>query len=109
MFEQMEESVDRCWAYNKSGQRCELVAGHDRDHSVIISWTNEDVWVPGSTIEVTLQEYGVPRITTPMTEHLVDVPKPSGKCVICSHRMHKGMCTGMDGEFSCDCANGVEE
>jgi hypothetical protein len=111
MFEQMEESVDRCWAFNKAGQRCEMVAGHDRDHSVIIAWGPDECWTPGDTIEVTLKEYGAPRFPTreEMTEHLVDVPKPSGKCVICSHRMHAGPCTAMDGEFDCDCAAGIEE
>ena len=98
-----------CFAYNRDGLRCDSVAGHDGPHTLTIEWTDEECWVPGETIEVTLKEYGVPRITTPLTEHLVEVPKSSGKCVICSHRMHNGACTAMDGEFDCDCANGVEE
>ena len=101
---------DRCFAYSKTGQRCEGYAGHDGLHFVNYSWTNEECWTPGAPIDVTLTEYGSPRLTTPLTlvENLVEIPKASGKCVICDHPMHTGTCTRMDGEFDCDCANGVE-
>jgi hypothetical protein len=105
MFEQMEEATDRCWAYNQSGQRCEMIAGHDRDHNVVIAWTNDECWVPGTEFTPTFAP------TPPgEVEHLVRVPKASGKCVICSHRMHDGPCGADDSDgFECDCANGVEE
>lgn len=104
------EYLIRCYAYNKAGQRCEQLAGHDGDHALVTSWTDDECWVPGQPMEVTLKEYGVPRITTPLVEHLVDIPKPSGKCVICGHKMHDRMCGAPDADgFDCNCSAGVEE
>lgn len=105
MYEQMDEATDRCWAFNKAGQRCEMIAGHERDHNVVISWGPDECWTPNPTqtrTEVVINETTV--------EHLVAVPKSSGKCVICSHRMHSRLCGQPTGDgFECDCASGVEE
>lgn len=100
MFEQMEESADRCYAYNKAGQRCEMIAGHDRDHSVIIAWGPDECWTPdrgngGVTTAI---------ITGPAAERVIAA---NAACVICDHPMHKGTCRVSEGEFDCDCAEGV--
>lgn len=99
------EYLVRCFAYSKAGQRCEQLAGHDGNHAIVSEWADEDCWDPSmALVPPTVVHIGREQ----MTEHLVDVPKPSGKCVICEHRMHEGVCTAQDGEFDCDCANGVE-
>jgi hypothetical protein len=75
-------------------------------HEISQTWSDDECYVPGMTVVApTIVRIG----QAAMTEHLVAVPKPSGKCVICSHKMHAGPCTAMDGEFDCDCAAGIEE
>ena len=44
----MDEN-DRCFAYNKTGQRCEGYAGHDGTHFINLAWSNDECWVPGAT------------------------------------------------------------
>lgn len=105
MFEQMEESADRCWAYNKSGQRCEMIAGHDRDHNVVIAWTNDECWVPGTEFT---------RIITAATPDPQPVDEPvyvgSGMCGICEHPHHPdGPCGADDDGFPCDCRTSIED
>lgn len=98
MFEQMEESVDRCWAFNKAGQRCEMVAGHDRDHSVIIAWGPDECWTP---IDPT------PSPQPPAPQPRPEIIKPS-VCVMCDHPDHRGKCGRKSGDgFECDCAEGI--
>ena len=99
-----EVVIVKCFAFNQNGMRCMQQAGHDGNHAIVSEWTDEESWTPDrGTGGVTTAT-----ITGPVVEHLVSIPAPSGKCVICDHKMHDGMCTGMDGEFPCDCANGVE-
>lgn len=109
MFEQMEESVDRCWAYNKSGQRCELVAGHDRDHSVIIAWGSDECWTPGTEFIIPMASRAT--VEDNPIEHLTPGPPPgSGRCGICEHPHHPdGTCGADDGGFECDCSHSVED
>ena len=97
--------IQKCWAYNGDALRCMQAAGHDGPHAHAIEWTDEECWAP-ETFERQAPQPAASNEA--MVEHLVSIPKPSGKCVICDHKMHDGMCTGMDGEFPCDCANGVE-
>lgn len=98
-----DEPLRECYAFNKNGQRCSHPAGHRGEHAVIITWGDDECWTPGGPTLFTA-------IAEPVIEHLVDIPKPSGKCVICDHPMHTGICGRPDGDdFECDCANGVEE
>lgn len=103
MPDQMNEDTDRCYAYNMDGQRCELIAGHDDLHTVTKSWGPDECWAPGKTVEVTLQEYGVPRIVTPLETQ----PSAPTVCVLCDHPFHRGKCHDADGEYACDCAEGI--
>lgn len=102
------EYLIRCHAYSKGGQRCEQLAGHDGNHALVTEWTDEECWTPGDApvIPPTVVHIG----REEMTEHLVDIPKPSGKCVICGHKMHDRMCGSPDADgFDCNCSAGVEE
>lgn len=96
--------IVKCFAFNKAGLRCMQAAGHDGPHAHAIEWDDDDCWVPGT-------EFDQPsRTAEPLVEHLVAVPKSSGKCVICSHLMHSSLCGQPDSDgFECDCANGIEE
>jgi hypothetical protein len=38
--------VPRCWAYNKTRQRCDMPAGHLGDHAISVSWSDEDSFDP---------------------------------------------------------------
>lgn len=98
--------IPKCFAYNREGLRCMQAAGHEGVHAHAIEWTDDETWDPSmALVPPTVVHIGKDEIT----EHLVAVPEPSGKCVICGHRMHERTCTDMDGEFNCDCATGVEE
>jgi hypothetical protein len=102
MFEQMEDSVDRCWAWNKSGQRCELIAGHDRDHSVIIAWTNDECWTPGDTAPS--RAMGIADGLIAATPLIVEEPVQE-RCDICEHPWHDAPCTvTVEFDDECGCA-----
>ena len=106
-------SVPKCFSFNKSGLRCMAVGGHVGPHAHAIEWTDEESWTPdrgNGGVTTALIEYAVPTRDDEV-EHLVEVKMGSGKCVICTHPMHTGMCTGIDKTdgVPCNCANGVEE
>lgn len=107
--------IVKCFAFNKQGLRCMVPAGHDGDHSHAITWTDDECWAPGDTIEVTLKEYGTPRAASGMTPEqerevaaLGPVPvygeERPGVCIMCSHPMHTTEC----GRGGCDCRTGIE-
>lgn len=104
-------ALPACYAYNKAGQRCMNPAGHYGRHGVIFEWGDDECWAPiaGTVLIGPAGVAGV--VPEPTRIDLVDVPRGSGKCVICEHRMHIGMCGAAmpDSEHGCDCSNGVEE
>lgn len=87
--------IRKCYAYNAAGLRCMQPAGHDGEHAHAITWTDDECWEPGTPALV----------VTPTAPPVVET---RGVCVICDHRMHKGPCRSSEGEFGCDCAEGVE-
>lgn len=90
----------RCWAFNIDGLRCGQLAGHDGKHAHAIEWSDAECYSPI-----------VHQLPTPAAPAAPPVDPTLGRgdepCLICGHDMHRGRCTGMDGEFPCDCANGV--
>ena len=95
--------IQKCHAYNATGLRCMQPAGHDLPHAHAIEWDDDECWTPETFART------APIASESHIEHLVAVPKGSGKCVICGHAMHLRACTDLDGEFDCDCATGIEE
>lgn len=93
------EYLVRCFAYSMDGQRCEQLAGHDGNHAVVKEWTDEECFTP---LSVRTAAPAAPPSDPTLGQSRGDEP-----CLICGHTMHRGRCTGMDGEFPCDCANGV--
>jgi hypothetical protein len=67
-----------CWAFSKTGQRCELEAGHEGDHSVSFTWTDAEAWQP-TMVEMTKTQKPVPVLGYP------DLPteKPVFPCGAC--------------------------
>lgn len=105
MYEQMDEATDRCWAFNKAGQRCEMVAGHDREHNVIIAWGPDECWVPGVSVTIVGGGGGGGGIApAPEPEKIM----PPAVCVMCEHPDHRGKCGREDSDgFACDCSEGI--
>lgn len=102
---------ETCHAYNQKGQRCELYAGHEDDHQIVVAWTDEECWIPGAQQEVRLYP-DLP--TTLKTEAEAEVeqslgPVPiygegkPGFCIMCSHAMHARECE----RNGCDCKSGI--
>jgi len=87
----------QCWAYNKSGVRCEEVAGHPGDHTMSVRWTDEECFSP---IVHQLPEPKRSMYTDPGW----DEPEAAdAACLVCDHPMHKRMCP-ID---TCDCKAGI--
>lgn len=96
----MDEATDRCWAFSASGERCELIAGHDDKHAITKAWTDEECWKPGQSSVVIPQPVDEPE------EDLGPVPAygpdaDNGRCMICNHAMHVMECE------RCDCKAGI--
>ncbi len=35
-----------CWAFNRQRQRCTLFAGHEDDHAIAVTWTDDECFDP---------------------------------------------------------------
>jgi hypothetical protein len=65
-------------------------------HEISQTWSDDECYVPQQVVTLPLREYGQQLIPPPM-------PGDSDECLICDHKMHRGMC--QSGE--CDCKNGM--
>jgi len=84
----MTETIRTCWAISAALKaRCDMPAGHAGDHSITVSWNDDQCWSPETDEPIALQV--VPPVQEPVQE------EPEG-CVACSH-MHKS------GECKCGC------
>jgi hypothetical protein len=109
------EYLIRCYAYNKAGQRCEQLAGHDGKHALVTEWSDAECWTPLSQREpiqfaspapVVLGEQG----HAVLLEDGVEQITGSGRCGICEHPHHPGgVCGADDHGYDCDCSNSVED
>lgn len=101
---------DQCHAFNQRGQRCDLYAGHEDDHQIVLSWTDEECWVPGQSVGnggLTIATLVKTQEEVEAEESLGPVPvygegKP-GVCVMCNHAMHARECE----RNGCDCRSGI--
>lgn len=90
--------LPQCWAYNKTGRRCEQRAGHVSRHSFTISWEDDECYNP-----VKEPTPPPPPVLAAINSAVnavaavVETEQPTPKkCVACSH-MHRG------GECKCGC------
>jgi predicted Zn-ribbon and HTH transcriptional regulator len=76
--------IKQCWAYNSAGNRCEHPAGHNGDHVIQQTWTDEECSVPG-----TLNNIHVAEPLKILEKSLVEMPT---KCVACGHAHKSSEC-----------------
>lgn len=94
-----EKKMALCWAFNKDGQRCQQLAGHDGNHAIAVEWSDEECFSP---IVHQLPQPPLWPPTQPATQG-------SGGCIICEHPHHpNGVCGADDHGYDCDCSNSVE-
>jgi hypothetical protein len=81
-------AINRCWAYNKTGIRCEHPAGHPGNHVVMQEWTDDECFSP---IRHQLPEPAT--LVTHISPALIPEDKPVvEKCAACSHSHKSGPC-----------------
>lgn len=84
--------IRTCWAISAALKaRCDMPAGHSGEHSITVSWNDEQCWSPDFDEPVALTV--VQDVHEPVQE------KPEA-CIACNH-MHRG------GECKCGCYNHV--
>jgi len=91
-----------CWAYDKQMRRCTLEAGHEKDHAIYITWTDDECFSPEDPVQNVVH---IP-VRIPAEEPSIKMemeydpepiqPKKPDTCVACQHN-HVG------GECKCGC------
>jgi hypothetical protein len=78
--------IKQCWAYNKQGNRCEHPAGHNGNHIIEQTWTDEECAAPTQSAPATsnLIQVSAP-VTQVLQEEII-------KCVACNHAHKNGEC-----------------
>jgi hypothetical protein len=92
-----------CFAYNQQGQRCDMPAGHPGDHAITTTWTDEECYAPYSAPVPTPRVYDGMASFPEGSLGPPPMPGDTDECLICDHRMHRGMCKADE----CDCKNGM--
>jgi hypothetical protein len=44
-----EAPIRTCYAFNRTGQRCDMPAGHPGLHSITLTFSDDDMFVPGAS------------------------------------------------------------
>lgn len=94
----------KCWSFNRAGQRCEGMAGHENEHFLTTTWTDEESWTPDEQSNVAI----VPVIDLPMR---VEEPKTTANvrtCAVCEHPWHDGECERKTVGLPCGCTTALE-
>jgi len=74
-----DDTIRQCWAYSKSGQRCEHPAGHPGNHVIMAEWGDDECATPQ------------PPATAPPPPLPAPLTQTTSKCVACGHA-HSGEC-----------------
>jgi len=80
--------IKRCWAINSDMNRCEDVAAHAGNHSIIIEWEDSECFDPDSPVILTQP---VPLSVVPKEPEKEEPVAPKG-CVACGHKHKDGPC-----------------
>jgi hypothetical protein len=74
--------VRACFAYSQSRERCDMPAGHPGDHSITLTWTDEECFDPTAPID--MSEYRLPdlNVVRPVPD---EEPVVFESCVACDH------------------------
>lgn len=76
--------IRQCWAYSKQGNRCEHPAGHNGDHVIQQTWTDEECAAPGTP--------AIPVTETSVTASQPVLVEKTIKCVACQHAHRNSAC-----------------
>lgn len=99
--------MSRCWAFNADGQRCDLDAGHQDDHQIHLSWTDEEVWDPSQVAEEDPDTEWVPLEGAGQPIDAVELVLPPSRCMVCEHAWHESVCEVRFGPTACGCMTAV--
>lgn len=87
--------MSRCWAHSIDRVRCELDAGHDGNHTVYITWRDDECYEPDkNTIAPIVTPKAAPAPAAPPPPP----PQPADRCVACQHKHRGRECPG-----ACEC------
>lgn len=88
--------IRTCWAISAALMaRCDMPAGHTGEHSITVSWGDEQCWSPETDEPVALKVVP-PDIMSGPVDNPVQEPVQPEPCVACNH-MHKS------GDCKCGC------
>lgn len=88
----------RCWAFGPDMRRCDLVGGHEDDHQVVTSWTDEEslTFAGGkAVVEVPIHD----SVLVDQAVQTLDAPVLCFSCG-CDKAAHEAV--GGDGEAMCE-------
>lgn len=93
----MAETIRTCWAISAALKaRCDMPAGHPGDHSITVSWGDEQCWSPETDEPISLTVvHSDDTMSQPVDNVVQESVQPEG-CVACNH-LHKG------GSCKCGC------
>lgn len=88
--------IRNCWAISAALRaRCDMPAGHPGDHSITVSWDDEQCWSPETDEPVALRVVTPDMMSGPV-DNVVQEPVQAEACIACNH-MHK------NGDCKCGC------
>jgi hypothetical protein len=80
--------IRTCWAVNAVLKaRCDMPAGHPNEHSITISWGDDECWSPDSDEPIHLS------VVQPVPDFVEEpVQETPEACIACSHMHKSGAC-----------------
>jgi len=80
----MVDQIRTCWAISAAlKSRCDMPAGHSGDHSITVTWGDEQCWSPETDEPIELT------VVKPVQEVVEDQPEG---CTACTHMHKAGAC-----------------
>lgn len=100
--------IRMCFAYNLRAERCDMPGGHPGDHSITMTWNDDECYAPGAPLAMGIADGHFPSHgETQIVEHLVDVPEELEDCAVCDHSAEYHPMQGPCIMSQCDCKNYV--
>lgn len=93
--------IRNCWAISAALKvRCDMPAGHSGDHSITVSWDDNQCWSPETDEPVALRVVQPDMMSGLVDNHVrepvrapaVEPPAAPAKCVACQHQHKGGAC-----------------
>jgi hypothetical protein len=84
----MADTIRTCWAISAALKaRCDMPAGHTGEHSITVSWSDDQCWSPEFDEPVALT------VVQPVPEVVQEVVEEQTEaCIACSHMHKAGSC-----------------